>query len=65
MTLVDHFDGVIEEGERGEAQEIHLEQAEFIEPVHVVLGDNFVAVGLVERDDGAQGDWREMTTPAA
>ena len=62
--LLDHFDGVVENGERGEAEEIHFEEADTLEGVHVVLRGDFVAVGLVDgnefgerlrRDDHAGG----------
>ena len=49
--LLDHFDGVVENGERGEAEEIHFEQADALERVHVVLRGDFIAVCLVNRDE--------------
>ena len=32
-------------------EEVHLEKRELLEAAHVVLGDDFVAVGLVQRDE--------------
>src|SRR5271157_614952 len=46
-VLLDHLDRVMQHGERGEAEEIHFEQADTLEGVHVVLRGDFVAVGLV------------------
>ena len=51
---LDQLEGIRDDGERGQAQEIHLEERQFLQAVHVVLRDNFVFVGLVERDDLAQ-----------
>ncbi len=43
--------GVVEHGERGQSQEIHLQQADVLEALHVVLRRDFIPVGLVQRDD--------------
>ena len=51
MTLLDHLQRVVDDRERGEAEEVHLEKRQLLEAVHVVLGDDFVAVGAVERDE--------------
>ena len=53
-VLLDQLERVVDERERGEAEEVHLEKAELLETVHVVLGDNFVFVGAVERDQFLQ-----------
>ena len=49
--LLDQLHGVVEHGERGQAQEIHLQQADVLEALHVVLRRDFIPVGLVQRDD--------------
>src|SRR5208337_2249237 len=49
--LLDHFDGVVENGERSEAEEIHFQEADALEGVHVVLRGDFVAIGLVDRNE--------------
>jgi hypothetical protein len=51
VVLLDQLQRVVDDGERGQAQEVHLEQAELVEAVHVVLGDDFVLVRLVQRDE--------------
>ena len=48
------FDGVLDDGQRGQAQEIHLEKRQLLQAVHVVLRDNFVFVGVVERNQFPQ-----------
>ena len=47
---LDQLQRVVDDGERGQPQKIHLEQIELFQPDHVVLRDNFVFVGLVERN---------------
>ena len=64
-VLLDQLERVVDDGERGQAQEVHLEKRELLQPAHVVLGDNFVPVGLVERDQVASAAAGEITTPAA
>ncbi len=54
MTLLYEAQRVLNQGERGQPQEVHLEQLEFFQAAHVELGDNFVAVGLVEWNQVAQ-----------
>ena len=46
-------------------EEIHLEKLQLVQAVHVVLGDNFLAVGAVERDELLAAVAGEITTPAA
>ena len=49
--LLDHVHGIVQHGERRQAQEIHLQQADVLEALHVVLRRDFIPVGLVQRDD--------------
>ena len=42
--------GVVDDGERAQPQEVHLEQPEALDHVHVPLGDDLVLGRLVERD---------------
>ena len=49
--LLDQLHSVIEHGERGQAQEIHFQQADALERVHVVLRRYFIPVRLIERND--------------
>ena len=48
------FSASLNDGEGGQAQEIHLQQAELFEAHHVVLRHNFLLVGDVERHQLAQ-----------
>ena len=45
----DELHGIGENRERGQAEEIHLQQAEALESLHVVLRGDFFAIGFVER----------------
>jgi len=53
--LLDELEGVIENGERGEAEEVHLQQAKLFDGAHVEGGDDFVVLGAVERDEFGEG----------
>ncbi len=46
VPLGNHPDGVVEHGERLEAQEVDLQHADVFEPHHVVLRDDRVSVGF-------------------
>ena len=48
---LDQPHGIAEHGECGQAQKIHLQQADALERIHVVLRGDFVFVRLVERND--------------
>ena len=48
--LLDQLQRVLDDGERFQAEEIHLEQAEFAERLHRVLGDDAAVVVRGERD---------------
>ena len=50
-VLLDQLHGVVEHGERGQPQKIHLQQAEALERLHVVLRRDFIAVGLVNGNE--------------
>jgi len=52
VALLDHFERVVDERERGESEEIHLEKLELVKTVHVVLGNDFLFIGSRERDQG-------------
>ncbi len=50
-AFLDESDRVGDDGERPEAQEVHLEKAELLDGAHGVLGDDLLALGVpVERD---------------
>ena len=49
VAFLDQPQRVLDERERGQAQEVHLQELELFQPAHVVLGHDFVAVGLVQR----------------
>ena len=55
----DQLERVLDDGQGGQPQEIHLEQAELLQAHHVVLGDDFVFVGLVERNQFPQRQRRD------
>ena len=61
-VLLDELQGVLDDGERGQAEEVHLEKAELLEAAHVVLGDDFVFVRLVKRDEFFQRRRRDDDT---
>jgi hypothetical protein len=44
-------EGVVDHRHRLQSEEVHLQEAQPFDPLHVPLGDDFVLVGLVERDD--------------
>ncbi len=48
---LEDLQGVVDHGDRLQAEEVHLEQAELLDHLHVPLGGDFVAVGLVERHE--------------
>ena len=48
--LFDQAERVVDQRQRGQPQEIHLEKAELLEAAHVVLGDDFLFVGAIERN---------------
>ena len=50
MALLDQPQRVLDQRERGQPQEVHLEQRELFQAAHVELRHDFVAVGLVQRD---------------
>src|SRR5208282_1432429 len=54
-VLPDEVYSIVEDGEGGKAEEIHFEEAEFFERVHVVLRGDFLAVVFVERDELDEG----------
>ena len=47
---LDQLQRVIHNRQRRQAQKVHLQQAQFFQSAHVVLGDNFVLVRLVKRN---------------
>ncbi len=48
------FQRVIENGERGKPEEIHLQQAHLLDGDHVERSDNFVVFGLVQGNELGQ-----------
>ncbi len=52
----DEVDGLLDDGQVGEAEKVHLEQADLLHAVHVELGDDRVAVGrgALQRHDVGQ-----------
>ncbi len=49
MPLLDQAERVFDQRQRGQPEEIHLEQRQLLEAVHIELRDNFIAVRFVER----------------
>ena len=49
-AAVDRHERVVDDSERREAQEIHLEQRQLLQAAHIELRHNFVPVGFVQRD---------------
>ena len=41
--LLDQLQSLFNNGQSRQAQEVHLEKPQLLEPEHVVLGDNFLA----------------------
>ena len=52
--LLDQRLRILDDRERRQPEEVHLEQAELLEAAHVVLRHDFVFVRLVERDEFLQ-----------
>ena len=50
VPLGDQLQGIINDGERGEPQEVHLQQAHFFDRLHVIGGHDFIVFGLVKRN---------------
>ena len=50
LSLGDQLERVIENGQRGQSKEVHLEQAHLLDRDHVEGGDDFVVLGLVQRN---------------
>ena len=56
--LLDHFQGVLDHCQGAQAQDIDLEQADFLHPGHVVLGGDFIpALGAEKRQIIGQLPW--------
>ncbi len=51
VPLLDQFQRIVDQRERGETEKVHLEKPQFVEAVHVVLGDDFLAVCAIQRDE--------------
>ena len=49
-VLVDQLHGVVDDGERLQAEEVHLQHAQFGQRTHGELGDDFVRVAPRERE---------------
>ena len=45
--LLDQLEAIVDDRERGQAQEVHLEQAHLFDRLHVVGGYDFVVLGPV------------------
>src|SRR5208283_1296593 len=54
-SLLDETERVGENRQRGEAEEIHLQQPHFFDGDHVEGSDDFVVLGLVQRNQLGQG----------
>ena len=52
--LLDHPHGIFEHGQRGQPQEIHFQQADAPQRIHVVLRRDFILARLVQRHDFRQ-----------
>src|SRR4051794_22414989 len=53
--FANNFQGVDDDGESCQTQEIHFEKIELLQASHVVLGNNFVLVCLVKGDELFKG----------
>ena len=60
--LLDHLHRVVQNGKGGESEEIHLEQADTLEGVHVVLGGDFIAVRFVNGNEFGERFGRDNDT---
>ncbi len=47
---LDELEAVVDDGEGGEAEEVHLEQAHFFDGLHVVAGDDGFVFGAGDGD---------------
>src|SRR5271157_953853 len=48
--LLNQAQCVVNDGERGEPEEVHLQQAQLFDSLHVVGGNDFVVLGAVQRN---------------
>ena len=70
MALADQIAGALHDGQGGQTQEIHLEQAQFVDDLHLELGDRldgriFRAAGGAVQGQVFHHGTSVMTTPAA
>lgn len=49
MILFDHLDGITDDGQRPQAQEVHFEQAQFFDQVLFVLCRQIAFLGMLDR----------------
>ena len=51
VVLLDQSERVVDDGQRGESEEVHLQERQLLEAVHVVLRDDFIPAGAIQRHD--------------
>jgi hypothetical protein len=56
--LLDELDGIVENGERGKTEEVHLQQAHLLDGHHVEGSYDFIVLRFMERDQFRQGTRR-------
>ncbi len=49
--LLDQFEAIGDHRERGEAQEVHFEEAEFFDGLHVIGGDYFIILAATDGNE--------------
>ena len=48
---LDELEAVVDDGERGEAEEVHLQQAHLLDGLHVIAGDDGLVLGARDGDE--------------
>ena len=56
---LDELEGVVDDGEGRQAEEVHLEQAHLFDGLHVVGGDDVVVLGAGDGDEFGEGLGRD------
>ena len=59
LRPLDFVEGIADEGQRAQPEEVHLEEADTLDLLHRPLGDDFVLLALVERHELGQRPGRD------
>ena len=59
LVLLDELETVVDDSQRGEPKEVHLEQAHLLDGLHIVCGDEVVGLGECDGDKLCERLWRD------